>query len=78
MSAEEQALKLCFIILLTATEGPQKSVWDQATADGGEASRLPVPARYVWNNLQRVCIYSHNIAFFFILKKKIAQIYSEF
>lgn len=47
MSAEEQALKLCFIILLTATEGPEKSVRDQATADGGEASRLPVPARYV-------------------------------
>lgn len=58
-----------FIILSTATEGPEKSVWDQATADRGEASWLPIPARYVWNNLQRVCLYSHNHAFFFVLKK---------
>lgn len=58
-----------FILLSTATEGPEKSVWDQATADRGEASWLPIPARYIWNNLQRVCLYSHNHAFFFVLKK---------
>lgn len=63
------ALNLYFILLLTATERPEKSVRNQATADRGEASWLPVPARYIWNNLQRVCLYSHNPAFFLRLKK---------